>query len=164
MIQRIQSIYLLLAGTAIILMLFFPIITVRKLNASPDNASLPHQSFSYYLTGKYDVTDNRSVKVDDNPLTMGIGMLTALSLFICILLFKNRELQLTICRLNLLLITVLMVLIFTSLNTEIYGADVIERKFEIGAFLPIMTAMFSILAGRAINKDEQMVRAADRIR
>lgn len=164
MIQRIQTLYLLLATTAMVLMLFFPIVTVKRLNASPVNASLPHQTFSYYLIGKYEVSDTGRVKIDDSPLTMGIGFLTTLSIFICICLFMNRELQLTICRLNLLLITVLMVLVFTSLNSEISGHDVISRKYGIGAFLPPVAAIFSILAGRAINKDEQMVRAADRIR
>jgi hypothetical protein len=37
-------------------------------------------------------------------------------------------------------------------------------SYQIGSFLPIISAVFAYLAAHFIKKDEQLVRSADRIR
>ena len=72
-----------------------------------------------------------------------------------IILFKNRPLQMLLCKVVMALIISLMVF-----------AGVFMKELNLGVFLylPIAQLLLAFLALRAIKKDEELVRSVDRIR
>jgi amino acid transporter len=86
--------------------------------------------------------------------------------------FKNRKKQIRFAGLNLLLLCGFIVLtFFTFDNVQSYlnhsvnqqGSE-LSTTYGIGMVLPIISIIFNFLAIRAIKKDEELVRSADRIR
>lgn len=164
MIQRIQSLYLFIAGTAVALMFFFPVAKIEKLNEAPDNASAPHRFYEITLTGKHELLNGQTTKIENYTINTLLGTIILIGSFACLFLYRNRMNQMRICRINLLLATLLLVMVFTSLMTELADPGLIRKSYEIGAYLLSITIVFTFLATRAIQKDENLVRAADRLR
>jgi len=136
MIQRIQTVYLLLAA-----LVSGGLIWVIE----------------YYLNGE----GNEFVGMDEN-LYFGIFMGSALMSVIAVFLFGNRQLQTVVNRLNLLLnLFILGVYVYQSLMMS--GETAVSEK-GIGMFIPILSIVLIVLANKAIRKDEQLVKSADRLR
>jgi hypothetical protein len=90
------------------------------------------------------------------------GAIAVLS-FLAIFFFKNRNMQIRICNLALLLTCGLIGLLFfmadtmsSSLNQKIH--------YLYGSYLPLIQVLFLYLAIRYVKRDEELVRSADRIR
>ena len=136
MIQRIQTVYLLLAAIVSGGLVF----TVSLWSG---------------------VDGNQVMVVDELNYFIAFMVSAALSL-IAIFLFKNRKLQTVISRLNILLNLILLgVFVYRSLTMS--GGTAVPEK-GIGMFLPIISIVFLVLANRAIRRDEQLVKSADRFR
>ena len=88
-----------------------------------------------------------------------VQMLASAVSLIAIFLFKRRPLQATLCLAAILVnfawYIVLAVLIQQGLKAE---------ALPLTASLPIIAAIFCLLARRGIIADEKLVRAADRLR
>ena len=144
MIQRIQSIYLLVAG--IIsggLTFLFSLWSNSQTNAI------------YIL----DLFSGNSILEKSIPVLFFISALVS---FVTIFLFKNRQLQFVLNRLNILInLFLLGVLIYLS-QTLSGEASVSEKG--IGMFFPIIVILLLVLANRAIKKDEDLVKSVDRLR
>ncbi len=144
MIQRIQSLFLVVAATALALLFKYPL-------AKSDVATA--QLFS-----------DRQFNIQDHPVMLilsGAGMLLAI---VTIFLFKNRTLQIKLSNLVVVL-SILLVIVAAALflnDTKNMGTVSIEDA--LGAYLPLVAIVFGILAGRFIKKDERLVRSADRLR
>ena len=143
MIQRVQSIYLLIA-TFVSLGLIF----VFKLWSINENKFFVFDLFN-----------------EDSFLLKGISLLFLLSAiltFTAIFLYKNRQLQFVVGRISILINLLLLgLLIYVSLNLP--GEMKISEK-GIGMFLPILAILLIVLANKAIKKDEDLVKSADRLR
>ena len=136
MIQRIQTIYLLLAAI-VSGGLIFAVSLWSDLDGSPVMALDEMNYFIAFIAS------------------------TVLSM-VAIFLFKNRKLQTVISRLNILLNLILLgVFVYRSLTMS--GGTAVPEK-GIGMFLPIISIAFLVLANRAIRRDEQLVKSADRFR
>lgn len=137
MIQRIQTIYLLIALVILgILPFIFPLFTMS------DGKEFRFMNDSFY--------------------TVLFGLSTALTL-ISILYFKKRQHQFVLNRLTIILNLILLGLfVYRSLNLSGEAIQVSEKG--IGMFLPIVAIVFLALANRAIKKDEDLVKSADRLR
>ena len=83
---------------------------------------------------------------------------SAISL-IAIFLYKRRPLQATLC-LAAMLVNILWYIVFAVLIQQ--GA--LTESLPMTASLPIIAAIFCLLARRGILADEKLVRAADRLR
>ena len=82
--------------------------------------------------------------------------------FVTIFLFKNRQLQFVLGRLNILTnLFLLGDLIYLSLTLS--GEMKVSEK-GIGMFIPIVVILFLVLANKAIKKDEDLVKSVDRLR
>lgn len=144
MIQRIQTVYLLL--TAIIsggLVFVFDLwilangteVFVANLFSSPE------------LTQKL------------IPVSFFASSVIAL---ISIVNFKNRKLQFVLGRIIVLInLFLLGLLIYLSLTLS--GETAVSEK-GIGMFLPVVIVVLAVLANRAIKKDEDLVKSVDRLR
>lgn len=136
MIQRVQSIWLFLAGLSLFLLTLLPIVTHLA-----DAPTGPEPSVAPLLYS-----------------TIILGIVCIASIFA----FRNRTLQKNIIRIIILLILCLCGWIYFSLQALPGGLD--HVKPSIGAFLPILAIIFCLLAIRGIRKDEQLIRSADRLR
>jgi hypothetical protein len=136
MIQRIQTLYLLLA-------LGF-------------SAGL---IFVFHLW-----TNSEEVKVYaiDNYMYLGLFLGSALLSLISIFRFKNRQSQFVMGRVNIILNFILLgIFVYQSLNVS-GEADVSEKG--IGILLPVFSIVCLVLANKAIKKDEDLVKSVDRLR
>ena len=137
MIQRIQTVYLLLAFVVTgVLPFFIPLWTMAN---GKDFFFMQNQAYVVIL-----------------------GLSTTLSL-LGILSYKKRQNQFVINRLNIILNLILLGLfIYHSLNLSGGTAAVSEKG--IGMFLPIVAIVLLVLANKAIKKDEDLVKSVDRLR
>ena len=137
MIQRIQTIYLLLAFVVTGILLFFiPLWTMS------DNKE-------YYF-------------MQSQVYTILLGLSTTLSL-LSIVSYKKRQNQFVIGRLNIILNLILLGLfVYRSLNLS--GETVTVSEKGIGMFLPVVAVVLLVLANKAIKKDEDLVKSVDRLR
>ena len=89
------------------------------------------------------------------------GLSTALSVF-SIFSYKKRQTQFVYNRLNIILNFILLGLfVYQSLNLS--GETHVSEK-GIGMFLPLVSIFLLVFANKAIKKDEDLVKSADRIR
>ena len=137
MIQRIQSIYLLLAFVITgVLPFFIPLWTLEN---GKDYFFMQNQVYVVIL-----------------------GLSTTLSL-LSIISYNKRQNQFVIGRLNIILNLILLGLfVYHSLNVSGETPAVSEKG--IGMFLPIVAIVLLALANKAIKKDEDLVKSVDRLR
>src|SRR5699024_7294012 len=100
---------------------------------------------------------------------MGIAygyLVIAVFTLILIFLFRNRKRQMNLVRLNILLNIVLLgffVYWFLNLPGEHNFLELFSKK-GIGVVFPIVSIVFLRLACRAIKRDDDLVKSADRFR
>ncbi len=137
MIQRIQTLYLLLAFLVTgIFPFFIPLWT-------ESNAK------QFYF-------------MQNQIYVIAFGLSTTLSL-LSIISFKKRQNQFVIGRLNIILNLILLGLfVYRSLNVSGETQAVSEKG--IGMFLPIVAIVLLALANKDIKKDEDLVKSVDRLR
>lgn len=137
MIQRIQSLYLILAFVVVLV--------------------LPH-----YIPLWKEGNGNDYYFVASN-LFLSLTGISSLLLIITFLSFKKRQLQFVLNRLNIILNLILLGLfVYRSLNVS--GETLAVSEKGIGMFLPIVAIVLLVLANKAIKKDEDLVKSVDRLR
>ena len=148
MIQRIQSIWLLLASIAILCLLLIPVI-----GAATDKAYFILQGYGLQIEGAKEQTINV-------PLLVSV-VLAGLISIVNIFNFRNRKLQIRIASLNIFLILALSFWLFQMVK----GIEALRTlDIEPGICLPLMAIIFTLLAIRGIKQDEKLIRSADRLR
>ncbi|WP_378177665.1 DUF4293 domain-containing protein [Aquimarina sp. SS2-1] len=136
MIQRIQSVYLFL-------------VVVLSAGIS---AVLP---YGYDRNGE-------SLLSLNNHLVLGMFAGSAVLALIAFFLFKNRQLQFVLGRINILLNFILLgVFVYWSLTLS--GEALVSEK-GIGMLIPIISIVLLVMANKAIKKDENLVKSVDRLR
>ncbi|NAY93039.1 DUF4293 family protein [Muricauda sp. JGD-17] len=81
---------------------------------------------------------------------------------ITIFLYKNRQNQFVMNRLNIIL-NLFLLGFFVYRSLSLSGESVISEK-GIGMLIPVFSIVFLVLANRAIKKDEDLVKSVDRLR
>ena len=136
MIQRIQTIFLVISALIMgILFLWFP-----------------------EVIGK----DGVVVMERNEPLIIGLILVSIVLAFYSIFSFKKRQLQFVLNRLNIISNFVLLGVFVYRLLT-LSGETIVSEK-GIGVLLPILSIVFLVLANKAIKKDEDLVKSVDRWR
>jgi hypothetical protein len=147
MIQRLQSLFLLLASACSFGLFGLPFATT----AQPDAAS------AIFADGVYDLKDNMGMLV----LFCLSGALTLASIFF----YKNRKTQLLMGRLAIVANIVAFALaIFFYLGDVKNMGSSLPVSDGLGLGLPVLFLVFAFLAQRYIVKDEKLVRSMDRLR
>jgi len=157
MIQRIQSLLLLLAAILGIAFSFLPILNYT---------TLQHQE---YLMKAYNTIDVKSLSVVFKNMGIGfLGGLIILITLIVIFLYKSRQLQIKLAKLNILLIALqITAIVFyneAAVKVIANGTNNIITSFKIGSILPVINLILTYLAIHFIKKDDKLVKAADRLR
>lgn len=148
MIQRIQTLFLLVAALLSVLLYFIPVYVIPGADATGLIVD-PTAGTEYILSS-------------NTLLSIINGSVGVLSL-VCILLFRNRNLQLRLANVNLLLICILIGLLFFLADT-LGTTRQAPISYRYGSYLPLIQLIFTFLASRSIRKDEELVRSADRLR
>ncbi len=136
MIQRIQTIYLLIVTLVASVLPFF--LALWQTEAGTN----------FYAQDQIYI------------LVMFLG--SALLAFVEIFLYKNRKLQFVLGRINILLNFILLGF-FVYWLLIVPGEMQISEK-GIGLLIPIISIVFLAMANKAIKKDEALVKSVDRLR
>lgn len=143
MIQRIQSILLLLAGGGAFSLFGLPLATTPT--ASDASVLFADAAF----------------RIQDNLVLMGAFGVAGAILLATIFLFNNRKLQMTLTKVSLLLLVVGVGAAAYFFTTD---AAVDSAQVAAGVAMPAIAIVLGILAHRYILKDEKLVRSVDRLR
>lgn len=152
MIQRVQSVWLFLASMTMLLLLLLPI-----LSNETNNAELWFQ-----VGGIYQKINKVTQQTESFPALFGATILVGLFCLANIFNFKNRTLQKRIIILIILFILGLEAGMFYYAQEMPGGLEGVT--YNAGAYLPLLSILFCVLAYRGIRKDEQLIRSADRLR
>lgn len=156
MIQRIQTLYLLIVSVMMVITTCTPIATILV-----DGREVVFSPFSIAAEGE---------QLASLPIWLGILLILSAALpFITIFLYKRRQLQIRLCGAEavLLLGDILLgaIYIYILCNKVFEGITFSHLVLSFtGIVCPIVSIILIILAMRAIFRDELLVRAADRIR
>ena len=147
MIQRIQSIFLLVASACSFALFGFPFASVDKTVA---NSALFSNDTVYNLS--------------DNMALLIVYVIAGLLAFGAIFLFKNRNQQKSIARVAAVfnLIGIVLAVVF-FMKDSVMDSGVTPND-GLGLYTPIIGFVLILLAVRAIGKDEALVRGMDRLR
>ena len=141
MIQRIQSIWLLIVAIAAFA--------------------------TYTLTLYVGKLANGSEKVfqlaDDFLLVILIIALGILAI-ICLFLYKNRKLQFKLSIFGVLFSVGFLFLEYIRVENFKKDNLIQSGSYQIGALLPLIMVIFFFLAARGVYKDERLVKSMDRLR
>jgi hypothetical protein len=132
MIQRIQTVYLLLVFGLMVTMPFLPVVTIK-------------------------INDTLSF-----DLKLWETLLAAFAALTAVFLYKNRKIQLIVCYSILGLLLLSYEFIFLDLWVNTQGEGLLLFKAPI--VFPFFAIILDILAIVSIQKDEKLVRSADRLR
>ncbi len=141
MIQRKQSIYLLLAALLNAGVFFFDLYQYHTQVSGTDTL------------GK--------IRVNDNFVALIIATLITLLPLITIFLFNNRKRQISLSMVSILGIFSFIALLLWRVNGV---PPPVNGSYWIGSVLPVISLVFLIMAIMGIRSDEKLVKSVDRLR
>lgn len=153
MIQRIQSIFLLLASGSLGT-LFIPSVSIGDFNQP--SPQIPASADGY-------------LNIFDNKILLGLTGVALVVAFLTIFLFKSRPNQIRLAWVSVIACLALLGMsVFETKNQT----DMVQQAAYAGSFNPsfiayipmVLAITFGWLAIRNIRKDEILVRSADRLR
>ena len=150
MIQRKQTIYLLLALAALIVCLCLPI---GKLTSN----AMQGAEAAVYNIGLYTRTG-----LDAHPVLFTDIVAVATRSFINIFLYNKRKLQMKICVVNIVLCLVWYAYYAFMALSMFKGIGSFSMSFAV--CLPLVAMILLILARAGIKADEELIRSMSRIR
>ena len=180
MIQRIQSFWLVLAACCMALCFMTPLAeyqmettaTGQSVEAefnliAKDNPEMMNQMLNMEPVIGY------SQKVSGFhtwPLVL-LAIASGVIALVGIFLYRNRVVQMRVVAVGFLLNVILVFLLFfwavdsyANIISQAMGGGELQTKWLAGAYSPIVSIIFFVLAHRGIKRDEAKVRAADRLR
>lgn len=165
MIQRIQSVFYLLAFVFFTLTAVFPVI--NKISQSNTESSVSEKLEMRVFGVNYERTSPDVYH--ERQDTLAIGSLTfAMAIFSLLLIFqyKNRQLQLKIGRFVVIIGSALcvMIAVYASRTSSLFQNQLVDTIYGVALFTPILGVIFAFMGNRFVQKDEDLVKSADRIR
>ena len=145
MIQRIQTLFLLLAAVCSGLLFYFPFATGEVA-----------QSSSIMSDGVYNLQDNIGVLVlFAAAAVLSLGALIS---------FKNRTNQALLSRFSFIANLIGIILAVVLFFNDRQNMGNVDEADGIGLYLPFAAIVFLLLAMRYIKKDSDLVSSMDRLR
>lgn len=138
MLQRMQTIWLLLAAVFSFLTLRFPVYNGNKLVNGMSEYNMLSATSSLFLI----------------ILAVAAGLIALIAVF----LYKNRSMQQKLCFAGLLLFIISGVLYYMQIKSFAEGA------FSLWAVFYFLIPVCFILAMRGIYRDQKLVKSIDRLR
>ena len=156
MIQRRQSLYLLLIVLLHIILYWIPL----WVNTA-DGGSEALMAFGLHVSGKFELLplSGTNYVLFIQIVNVLVLLLAAVSIF----LYRSREIQHRLTRLGVLLEAALVVLCFLAV-TQIRSDHLVEGRYRAGIIFPLISLVLFLFAGQRIRRDEELVRSSDRLR
>ena len=155
MIQRIQSIWFFLAALTLILMLFLPI--ASKEIAGTESA--------VYSSGLFQIIAEKAgspFKILSFLPLLITNIAIAIICFVNIFNFRKRSFQKRFAIVSIILI--IGFAFWCSVYAQKLPGGIEGASFGVGAYLPALAILFVVLGIFGINKDERLIRSAERLR
>jgi len=150
MIQRIQTLFLLIAVALITAMFFMPLA-------------------EFIIDGQVYTFTYRNIGIPGTePLFKSYALAILLTvilllILVTVFLFKNRRLQMRLCIYNMLLNFGFYGLFYFYYH-QVVSTNQLTYSFAVASVFPLITIILLWLAFRAIRKDDILVKSVDRIR
>ena len=142
MIQRIQSLWLLLAAVAMFLALKLPFAVAKSLESG----------------------NTKDITVDEYLIAFLIAILLSVGSLVIIFLFKRRSNQKRLIWLGILTSVLFIVLMYFHVEEYKTNDNNITASFSIGAVFPIVYIIFMAMAYAGVRRDEKLIRSIERLR
>ena len=164
MIQRVQTVYLLIV---VVLMACLFVVPFAEFISLSELGSMRFTACGLFETDADGRAAAYVMRSTTWPLTV-LAALTGVVALITIMLFKRRMLQIRLCVLNMVLLVGLQVMLIVlvkmlTAQPELLGGSS-QMGFKLIAVSPLISAILTYLALRAIGRDEALVRSLDRLR
>lgn len=138
-IQRIQSVYLLLVTILMAIYSFSDVVLVKTIAESFEKIRLYDLSLVAFI----------------------LSLLDTLLSFVTILKFKSMKLQIALCSVNIMLVlTQLVVMVVDALGLTTVQFD----QFLLSNSLPLLSVVFLVLSISSIKRDMKLLSSYDRLR
>jgi hypothetical protein len=147
MIQRIQTLYLLVSAILVGFLFLLPFAEIL-------------QDGAVYLFNFKGISLDGTLKENGIAISVLIVIIMAIHGF-AILSYKNRIRQIRLTVFSILLMIGLFGLFFFFTYFSFSGAQI---SFKVSMVFPLVAIILDYLAIRAIGKDEALIRSIDRIR
>ena len=161
MIQRIQTLFLILYIGALVSTFFFPVWQKISLNDETN-------SIEIIVTGyisSVDFNNGDTSVLYDNFIISGLVIISCIVAAFSIFSYKNRLNQIKLGALNSFISSVLIIyFLYDIFYNEQYININDKISFLISFYLIFLAIFFNFLANRFIRKDELLVRESERIR
>lgn len=141
MIQRIQSLWLLLSTLCAALIWIIPVFG----GVGSDN--LP-----------------KDFSIRESLILMFIVALATILPFITIFLFKSRSTQKKLIIINIILAAITIAAEYLMVEQFKNSFGIIQGNWQLSAILPFFIILFNVFAFRGIIHDEKLLSSADRMR
>ncbi len=157
MIQRIQTIWLLLASVLMFALFLFPYLQF----AGADGLGQ-----ALKVSGTYGIVDGQPVRIANSWLLAAATILIGLFPLYIVFQFKNRKKQINLIRLAMLAVALLGGWFYFNVDQAMTaaGQTLAVANIGVGFFLLPLVLILFWMASSAIQKDEKLVRSADRLR
>jgi hypothetical protein len=155
MLQRIQSIYLLFAGLVIAALFLFPLIHNVYVNGKP---------VTIMVTGIYQDVNGQSTHTESFMALAIATAFVALLPVILIFLYKNRKQQIALCYGLMLVVIAYSYWVSQVVKSAIGDAYLTMSNYGIGIILLSLSVLLVVFAQKAIQRDEKLIKSADRLR
>ncbi|WDF56405.1 DUF4293 domain-containing protein [Mucilaginibacter sp. KACC 22063] len=155
MIQRIQTVYLLFAALVIFSLYLFPLAHDVLIDGIPSTIK---------VTGIYQTINGQVANKASFVALTAVTALVGLIPLVIIFLFRNRKQQVALCYSAILVIIGFSFWVAQTVKNATGGVVLSTNNMGIGIFLSSISIVLLILAAKSINKDEKLVRSADRLR
>lgn len=144
MIQRIQSIFLLLSSASFWSLFALPFATSNKASGQ--------------------IYNNMALDINDHIGLLILAILGGIVALGAIFLFNNRKLQSNLASLVALLALVTIGFVGWLYFTAQSISPALATTFGIGSAMPVVSFITGLLANFSIKKDDKLVKSMDRLR
>jgi hypothetical protein len=155
MLQRIQSVWLLLASLVIFALFLFPLVHNVYVAGVPSTIK---------VTGIFQDANGVQAHTDSFIALIAATAIVAIIPLVLIFLYKNRKQQVMLCYVYILVIFGYSFWVAQTVKSYTGGATLDTNNFGIGALLSSVSIVLVLLAAKAIQRDEKLVKSADRLR
>jgi hypothetical protein len=142
LIQRIQTIWLLLSAAAAALMYRLPL-------------------WSYQRTGAVEWTD---YVAPESLLLLTLVTAALVNSAVNVFLFRNRPLQKKLCILGIILALLILAVEVMQVEEIRQTLNPTAGRWQLGALMPMLMIVFLVLAFLGIRKDDALIKSLDRLR
>jgi hypothetical protein len=156
MIQRVQSLYLLLVTILMSFLLVRPYADLTLAN----NESLLFKAHAIVYQSSEDAVTTYKTTIPVVLIVLAVGLIS----FCTIFFYNNRRIQIKLSILNMFLILILIICMLIYYILAHYELHISRITFRFAMIFPVLALIFCIMAIRAIRHDEILVNSYKRMR